>query len=69
MLSLSVISDSLWSHGLLCPWDFPGRNTGVGRHFLLQGIFPAQGSNLRLLHLQRWQRDSLPLHHLESPLL
>ena len=30
---------------LLCPWDFPGKNTGVGCHFLLQGIFPAQGSN------------------------
>ena len=24
---------------LLCPWDFPGKNTGVGCHFLLQGIF------------------------------
>ena len=30
---------------LLCPWDFPGKNTGVGCHFLLQGIFPTQGSN------------------------
>ena len=28
-----------------CPWDFPGKNTGVGCHFLLQGIFPTQGSN------------------------
>ena len=26
--------------GLLCPWDFPGKNTGVGCHFLLQGTFP-----------------------------
>ena len=26
----------------LCPWDSPGKNTGVGCHFLLQGIFPAQ---------------------------
>ena len=34
---------------LLCPWDFPGKNTGVGCHFLLQGLFPTQGSNLRLL--------------------
>ena len=33
--------------------DFPGKNTGVGCHFLLQGIFPTQGSNLRLLHC-RW---------------
>ena len=30
----------------LCPWDFPGKNTGVGCHFFLQGIFPTQGSNL-----------------------
>ena len=39
--SHSVVSDSLWSHGLeptrlLCPWDSPGKNTGVGCHFLLQ---------------------------------
>ena len=32
-----------------CPWGFPGRNTGVGCHFLLQGIFLTQGSNLSLL--------------------
>ena len=38
------------SHGLLHPWDFPGKNTGVGCHFLLQGTFPTQGSNLHLLH-------------------
>ena len=30
----------------LCPWDPPGKNTGVDCHFLLQGIFPTQGSNL-----------------------
>ena len=35
---------------LLCPWDSLGKNTGVGCHFLLQGIFPTQGSNLGLLH-------------------
>ena len=29
----------------LCPWDFPGKNIGVGCHFLLQEIFPTQGSN------------------------
>ena len=34
----------------LCPWDSPGKNTGVGSHSLLQGIFPTQGSNLGLLH-------------------
>ena len=37
---------------LLCPWSSPGKNTGVGRHFLLQGIFPTQGSNSGLLHCQ-----------------
>ena len=34
---------------LLCPWDFQGKNTGVGCHALFQGIFPTQGSNLHLL--------------------
>ena len=33
---------------LLCPWDFPGKNTGVGYHFLLRGIFPTQISNMGL---------------------
>ena len=33
------------------PWDSPGKNTGVGCHALLQGIFPTQGLNLLLLHL------------------
>ena len=46
------------------PWDFPGKNTGVSGHFLLQGIFPTQGSNLRLLCLLHWQIVSLPLCHL-----
>ena len=35
---------------LLCPWNCPGKNSGVGSHSLLQGIFPTQGSNLGLLH-------------------
>ena len=51
---------------LLCPWDFPGKNTGVGCHFLLPGIFLTQGSNLCLLY---WQVDSLLLSHLGSPTL
>ena len=33
----------------LCPWDFPGKNTGAGCHFLLRGIFLTQGSNPHLL--------------------
>ena len=39
---------------LLCPWDFPGKNTGVGCHFLLQGILPTQGSILCLLQAGRF---------------
>ena len=50
---------------LLCPWDVPGKNTGVDCHFLLQGIFPTRGSNPRLLH---WQADASALSHRESPL-
>ena len=56
----SAVSDhGLWPHRLqpirlLCPWDFLGKNTGVGRHFLLQGIYPTQGSNLCLLHWLRF---------------
>ena len=34
---------------VLCPRAFPGKNIGVGCHFLLQGIFPTQGSNPGLL--------------------
>ena len=49
---------------LLCPWDFPGKNTGGGCHLLLQLIFLTQGSNPRLLH---WQADSSPLRHQGSP--
>ena len=55
IVSYSVVSDSLRPYGLkptrlLCPWDFPSKNTGVGCHFLLQGIFLIQGLNLHLLH-------------------
>jgi len=46
---------------LLCPWDSPGKNTAVGCHFLLQGIFLTQGSNLCLLRLLNWQVGCLPL--------
>ena len=57
---ISVVPDCLRPHGLsparlLCLWDSPGKNTGVGCH-VLQGIFPTQGSNL---HLLRWRADSL----------
>ena len=43
----------LWVARLLCPWNSPGKNTGVGIHSLLQGIFPIQGSNLGLLHCRQ----------------
>ena len=46
---------------LLCPWDSLGKNTGVGCHFLLQGIFHTQGLNLCFLCLLHSQVDSLPL--------
>ena len=50
----SVMSDSVRPHGLqsarlLCPWDSPGKNTGVGCHALLQRIFLTQGSNPSLM--------------------
>ena len=44
----------------LCPWDFPGKNTGVGCHYLFQGIFLTQGLNLSFLHFLHWQTESLP---------
>src|SRR5574337_500361 len=45
------------------PWNFPGKNTAVGCHFLLQVIFQTQGSNPSLLHLLPWQAESVPLCH------
>ena len=56
------MSDSLQLHGvqpagLLCPWDSPGKNTGMGCHALLQGIFPTQGIKSGSPSLQA---DSLP---------
>ena len=59
----------VWPYGLeptrlLCPRDFPGKNTGVGCYIFLQGIFLTQGSNLCLL---LWQVNSLLLSHQRSP--
>ena len=45
----------------LLSWDSAGKNTGVGCHALLQGIFPMQGLNPHLLHILHWQVGSLPL--------
>ena len=57
-VSRSVVSDTLGPHGphparLLCPWNSPGKNTRVGCHSLLQGIFLTQGLNPGLLHCRQ----------------
>ena len=55
-----VVPNSLWSHELqptklLCPWDFPGKDTGVVCHFLLQGLFLTQeGSSPGFLHCREF---------------
>ena len=49
---------------LLCPWDFLGKSTGVGCHFLLQGIFLTQGLNPSLPHCRQ---TLYPLSHQGSP--
>ena len=50
VLSRALLFATLQPSRLLCPWNFSGKNTGAGCHFLLQGIFLIQGSNPRLLH-------------------
>ena len=62
MLSRVQLFATPW---LLSPWDFPGKSNGVGCHFLLQGIFPTQRSNLGLLHCRQ---TLYPLSHQGSPL-
>ena len=72
IVSCSVVSNSLQPHGLqptklICLWNSPSKNTGVGRHSLLQGIFPTQGSNPGLLHCGQilfterhgWSREAM----------
>ena len=51
--SHSVMSNSLWPHGLYSPWNCPGQNTRVGSLSLLQGVFPTQGSNPGLPHCRQ----------------
>ena len=62
--SCSVVSNSLLLHGLYSSWNSPGQTTRVGSLSLLQGIFPAQGSNPGLLHCRRILYQ---LSHQESP--
>ena len=68
----SVTSDSLQPYGLqparlLCPWSFPGKNTGVGCDALLQRIFPTQRWSPHLLRFLHGQAGSFPLGSLGSP--
>ena len=70
-VSHSSVSCSLWPHRLwpvrlLCPWNSPGKNTGMGCHFLLQGLFLIQGSNLCLLCLLHSRHILYPLSHQRS---
>ena len=51
--SATLQSHSLQPATLFCPWSFPGKNTGMGCHSLLQGIFLTQGSNPGLLHCKQ----------------
>ena len=61
----------LWTvvHQAPLSMGFPGKNTGMGCHFLLQGIFLSQGLNLHLSSLLNWQADSLllaPILHIHT---
>ena len=66
LCSVAQSCPTLWLRGqqhtkLLCPWNFPCKNTGVGCYFILQRIFPTQISDLCLLCFLHWQVVSLPL--------
>ena len=54
---------------LLCPWNSPGKNTGVGWNALLKGIFLTQRLSLHLLCLWHWQLCSLSLILPGKPLI
>ena len=64
-VSCSIMCDSLQ----FMDYSLPGKNTGMGCHALLQGIFQTQGSNPRLLCLLHWQAGSLPLAPPGKPLI
>ena len=59
-LCLTLWPFELYPSKFLCPWDLPGKNTGVDCHFLLQGVFPSQRWSMGLLC---WQADSLQVKH------
>ena len=52
--SQTWLSNWTITKSLLCPWNFPGKTTGVGSHSLFQGVFPTQGLNPGLLHCSRF---------------
>ena len=64
MAAITICSD-FGALRLLCPWDSPGKNTGVGSHFLLQGIFVTQGLNVSRVSCT--PVNYLPLSHQGSP--
>ena len=64
--SCSVVSDSLWPHGLYNPWNSLGQNTGVDNLSLLQRIFPSQVLNPGLPHCRQILYH---LSHKGSPML
>ena len=69
-LSYVRLFATLWTLAiLLCPWDSPGKSTGVGSHFILQGVFLIQGSNPRLLCLLHCRQILYLLNHWGSPSL
>ena len=61
--SYPTLCNPMESSRLVCPWDFPDKNTGVGCHFLPHMIFLTQGLSPHLLCLLYWQADSLSLNH------
>ena len=67
-LTCVSVSNSSQPHGLrpgrlLWPWYFPSKNTGVGCHFLLLGIFPTHASNPHILRPLHWQAESVTSIH------
>ena len=71
MVSCAVCSQSCLSlydplDGVFCPWDFSGKNTGVGCHFLLQGIFLGPETEPASLVFPALLVDSWPAEPLES---
>ena len=71
LCACSVMSDSgtpgIVVTRLLCPWNFSGKNTGMGCHFLFQRIFLTQGSNLHLQYLLHCRQILYQLSQMGNP--